>query len=160
MNPDRKVYYCNPCGDHRWGEGTNPTIHLSLLGVTSPQLSECIALPRTFCSRWNLISKQIKHNARERNWIFTERMPATTVLNGLFNVLAQMTWDVDAQRPAAVSSSLTVDQPIHTVGTICAQIARYSLRQTTKKEHAVTVEVTKHESTIESKSEADPSNWN
>ena len=85
-------------------------------------------------------------------------MPATTVLNGLFNMLAHMTWDVDAQRPAAVSSSLTVDQRIHTVGTFCAQIARYSLRQTTRKEHAVTVEVTKHESTIESKSEADPSN--
>ena len=79
------------------------------------------------------------------------------MLNGLFNVLAHMTWDVDAQRPAAVSASLAVDERIHTVGTFCAQIARYSLRQTTGMDHALTVQVTKHESTIESKSKADPS---
>ena len=87
-------------------------------------------------------------------------MPATTVLNGLFNVLTHVTWDVDAQCPAAVSSSLTADQPIHPVGTICAQIARYSLRQPTGMEHALTVQMTKHESTTESKSEVHPSNWN
>ena len=99
-----------------------------------------------------------KHNARERNRIFTEHMPATTMLNGLFNVLTHVTWDVDAHCPAAVSSSLTADQPIHPVGTICAQIARYSLRQPTGMEHALTVQMTKHESTTESKSEAHPSN--
>ena len=67
-------------------------------------------------------------------------------------------WDVDAQCPEAVSSSLTADQPLHTVGTICAQIARYSLRQTTGMAHTLTIQVTKHESTIESKSKAHPSN--
>ena len=100
----------------------------------------------------------MKTQRSEHNQIFTERIPATMMLNGLFNVLAHMTWDVDAQCPAAVSSSLTADQPIHTVGTICAQIARYSLRQTTGMEHTLTVQMTQHESTTESKSKAHPSN--
>ena len=50
------------------------------------------------------------NQAREHNRIFTERIPATMMLNRLFNVLAHMTWDVDAQCHAAVRSSLTADQ--------------------------------------------------